>query len=128
MEVGDTSGQHLNASNRQMQALTTNIQKLARQIDADCREMQELTRQNQELIALLRSRREIQIPNPGLGQNDGEGPRNEEEGNQNQDQHDEGNTVNQNRVPHLSQVAESTRSATDVRAARLEEKLKEMRE
>ena len=111
-----------------MQALTANIQKLARQIDADCREMQELTRQNQELIALLRSRREIQISNPGQGQNDGEGPRNEEERNQNQDQHDEGNTANQNRVPYLSQVAESTRSATDVRAARLEEKLKEMRE
>jgi hypothetical protein len=128
MEVGDTSGQHLNASDRQMQAVTANIQELARQIVADRREMQKLTRQNQELIALLHLRGEIQIPNPGQGQNDGEDPRNEEEGNQNQDQHDEGNTANQNRVPHLSQVAESTRYVVDVRAARLEEKLKEMRE
>jgi hypothetical protein len=62
MEVRDTSGQHLNASDRQMQALTTNIQELARQSAADRRVMQELTRQNQELIALFRSRGEI--PNP----------------------------------------------------------------
>ena len=55
-----------------MQALTANIQELAWQSATDCREMQELTRQNQELIALLRSRGEIQIPNPGQGQNDGE--------------------------------------------------------
>jgi hypothetical protein len=67
MEAGDTSGQHMNASDRQLQALTANIQELARQSAVDCREMQELTRQNQELIALLRSRGEIQIPNPGQG-------------------------------------------------------------
>ncbi len=83
MEAGDTSGQHLNASDRQMQALTANIQELARQSAADCREMQELTRQNQELIAFLRLRGEVQIPIPD--QNSGEGPRNEEGGNQNQD-------------------------------------------
>ena len=65
MEVGDTSGQHMNASNRQNQALTANIQELARQSAADRREIQELTRQNQELIALLCSKGEIQIPNPG---------------------------------------------------------------
>ena len=53
MEVGDTNGQHMNASNRQNQALTANIQELARQSAVDRREMQELTRQNQELIALL---------------------------------------------------------------------------
>ena len=46
MEVADTSDQHLNASDRQMQALTANIQQLARQSAADRREMQELTRQN----------------------------------------------------------------------------------
>jgi hypothetical protein len=45
--------------------------------------MQELTRQNQERIAILRSQGEVQIPNPG--QNDGGNPRNEEGGNQNQD-------------------------------------------
>ena len=92
MEAGDTSGRHLNASDRQMQALTINIQELARQSAADRREMQELTRQNQELIALLRSRGEI--PNPGQGQNGGEGPRNEEGGNQNQDQNDERSSAN----------------------------------
>jgi hypothetical protein len=111
-----------------MQALTTNIQELARQSVADRREMQELTRQNQELIAFLRSRGEIQITNPGQGQNGGEGPHNEEVGNQNQDQCDEGSSANQNQVPHPSQVVEPTRSAVDARAARLEEKLKEMRE
>ncbi len=58
MEVGDTSGQHLNALDRQMQDFTTNIQELARQSAADRREMQELTKQNQELIALLRWRGE----------------------------------------------------------------------
>uniref|UniRef100_A0A2N9H9A5 Uncharacterized protein n=1 Tax=Fagus sylvatica TaxID=28930 RepID=A0A2N9H9A5_FAGSY len=83
MEAGDTSGQHLNALDRQMQDLTANIQELARQSAADRREMQELTRQNQELITLLRSKGEIQIPIPG--QNGGEGPYNEEGGNQNQD-------------------------------------------
>jgi hypothetical protein len=37
--------------------------------------MQELAKQNQELMALLRSRGEI--PNPGQGLNGGEVPRNE---------------------------------------------------
>ena len=92
MEGGDTSDQHLNASDRQIQALTTNIQELARQSAADRQEMQKLTRQNQELIALLQPRGEVQIPNPG--QNGGENPRNEEEGNQNQDQNDEGSSAN----------------------------------
>jgi hypothetical protein len=88
--------------------------------------MQELTRQNQELIALLRSRGEVQIPHPD--QNGREGPRNEERGNQNRDQNDEGSFANQNRVPCLSQIVEPTRSATDARAAKLEEELKEMKE
>ena len=88
--------------------------------------MQELTKQNQELIAFLRSRGDIQIPIPNP--NDGGGPHNEEGGNQNQDQNDEGSSANQNRMPHSSQVAEPTRSAADARATRLEEKLKEMRE
>ena len=88
--------------------------------------MQELTRQNQELIALLRSRGETQIPIPG--QNGGEGPRNEEGGNQNQDQNDEGSSTNQNRQPWPSQVIEPTKSAADVKATRLEEELKEMKE
>ena len=126
MEVGDTSGQHLNASDRQMQALIANIQELARQSAADCKEMQGLTRQNHELIAFLRSRGNIQIPIPD--QNGGEGPRNKEGGNQNQDQNDEGSSANQNRMPCLSHVAEPTRSAKDARAARLEEELKKMRE
>ena len=126
MEVGDTSGQHLNALDRQMQDLTANIQELARQSAADRREMQELTRQNQELIALLRSRGETQIPIPG--QNGGEGPRNEEGGNQNQDQNDEGSSTNQNRQPWPSQVIEPTKSAADVKATRLQEELKEMKE
>ena len=65
MEAGDTSDQHMNASDRQMQALTANIQELARQSAVDRREMQKLTQQNQELIALLRLRGEVQIPNPG---------------------------------------------------------------
>ena len=76
MEAGDTSGQHLSASERQMQALTANVQELARQSAADRREIQELTKQNQELISLLCSRGEI--PNPSLGRNGGDGPRNEE--------------------------------------------------
>ena len=88
--------------------------------------MQELTRQNQELIALLRPRGEVQIPNPG--QNGKETPWNEEEGNQNQDQNDEGSLANQNRQPQPSQVIEPTKFATDVKAARLEEELKEMKE
>ena len=46
MEIGDTSGQQLNASDRQMRALTANIQELTQQSVTDCREMQELTRQN----------------------------------------------------------------------------------
>uniref|UniRef100_A0A2N9H3X0 Reverse transcriptase/retrotransposon-derived protein RNase H-like domain-containing protein n=1 Tax=Fagus sylvatica TaxID=28930 RepID=A0A2N9H3X0_FAGSY len=45
----------MNASNRQLQALTANIQELARQSAANRKEMQELTRQNQELIALLQT-------------------------------------------------------------------------
>ena len=57
-----------------MQALTANIQELARQSAADRREMQELAKQNQELMALLRSRGEI--PSPGQGQNGEEIPRN----------------------------------------------------
>uniref|UniRef100_A0A2N9J155 Uncharacterized protein n=1 Tax=Fagus sylvatica TaxID=28930 RepID=A0A2N9J155_FAGSY len=109
-----------------MQALTANVQELARQSAADRREIQELTKQNQELIALLRSRGEI--PNPGQGQNGGEGLRNEEGRNQNQDQNNEGSSANQNRVPYPSQVADPTRSTTDARAAKLEEELKEMME
>jgi hypothetical protein len=88
--------------------------------------MQELTRQNQELIALIRSRGEVQIPN--LGQNDGGNPRNEEGGNQNQDQNDERSSANQNRYARLSQVVKPTRSTADVGAAKLEEELKEMKE
>ncbi len=76
MEAGDTSGQHLSASKRQMQALTANVQELARQSAADRREIQELTKQNQELISLLHSRGEI--PDPGQGWNRGDGPHHEE--------------------------------------------------
>ena len=83
MEAGDTSGQHLSASERQMQALTANVQELARQSAADRREIHELTKQNQELISLLRSKGEI--PNPGQGRNGGDDPRNEEGRNQYQD-------------------------------------------
>jgi hypothetical protein len=83
MEAGDTSAQHLSASERQMQAVTANVQELARQSPADRREIQELTKQNQELIALLHLRGEI--PNLSQGQNGGEGRRNEEERYQNQD-------------------------------------------
>uniref|UniRef100_A0A2N9IVR3 Retrotransposon gag domain-containing protein n=1 Tax=Fagus sylvatica TaxID=28930 RepID=A0A2N9IVR3_FAGSY len=97
MKAGDTSGQHLNVSDRQMQALTANIQE-----------------------------GEVQIPIPD--QNGGEGPHNEEGGNQNRDQNDEGSSANQNRVPCPSQVAEPTRSTADARVAKLEEELKEMRE
>ena len=71
----------LECLNRQMHALTANIQDLARQSAADRREMQELTRQNQEIIALLCSKGEIWISNPGQGQNGGERPHNEEGGN-----------------------------------------------
>jgi hypothetical protein len=81
MEAGDNSAQPLNASERQMQALTANIQELVRQSAADRREMQELAKQNQELMALLRSRGEI--PSPGQGQNGKEIPRNETGRNQN---------------------------------------------
>ena len=88
--------------------------------------MQELAKQNQELMALLRSRGEI--PSPGQGQNAEEIPRNETGRNQNQNQNDEGSSANQNREPHQSQVAGPTRSAADARAAKLEEELKEMRE
>uniref|UniRef100_A0A2N9FRY1 Retrotransposon gag domain-containing protein n=1 Tax=Fagus sylvatica TaxID=28930 RepID=A0A2N9FRY1_FAGSY len=119
MEAGDTSTQPLSASERQMQALTANIQELARQSAADRREMQELAKQNQELMALLWLRGEI--PSPGQGQNGNEAGRN-----QNQD--DEGSSANQNRVPHPSQVADPTRSAANARAAKLEEELKEMKE
>ena len=123
MEAGNTSDHHLNASDRQMQALTANIQELAWQSAAVRQEMQE---QNQEHMALLHSRGEVQILNPG--QNGEEGPYNEEGGNQNRGQNDEGSSINQNRVPHPSQVAKPTRSTTDTRAAKLEEELKEMKE
>ena len=128
MEAGDTSGQHMNALDRQLQALTTNIQELARQSAADSREMQELTRQNQELIALLRSRGEIQIPNLGQGQNGGEGPRNEE-GGEPESWSKWWKELRQSELdtPH-KQVAEPTRSVMDASAVRLEEELKEMRE
>uniref|UniRef100_A0A2N9FAH3 Uncharacterized protein n=1 Tax=Fagus sylvatica TaxID=28930 RepID=A0A2N9FAH3_FAGSY len=132
MEAGDNSAPPLSASERQLQALTANIQELARQSAADRREMQELARQNQELMALLRSRGEI--PSPGQGQNGEEIPRNETGRNQNQNhnQNDEGSSANQNREshthPHPSQVADPAKSAADARAAKLEEELKEMRE
>uniref|UniRef100_A0A2N9GP36 RNase H type-1 domain-containing protein n=1 Tax=Fagus sylvatica TaxID=28930 RepID=A0A2N9GP36_FAGSY len=126
MEAGDNSAQPLSALERQLQALTANIQELARQSAADRREMQELAKQNQELMALLRSRGEI--PSPGQGQNAEEIPCNETGRNQNQNQNDEGSSANQNREPHPSQVADPTRSAADARAAKLEEELKEMRE
>uniref|UniRef100_A0A2N9H452 Uncharacterized protein n=1 Tax=Fagus sylvatica TaxID=28930 RepID=A0A2N9H452_FAGSY len=130
MEAGDNSAPPLSASERQLQALTANIQELARQSAADRREMQELARQNQELMALLRSRGEI--PSPGQGQNGEEIPRNETGRNQNHNQNDEGSSANQNREPHPhphpSQVADPAKSAADARAAKLEEELKEMRE
>uniref|UniRef100_A0A2N9IQC0 Uncharacterized protein n=1 Tax=Fagus sylvatica TaxID=28930 RepID=A0A2N9IQC0_FAGSY len=132
MEAGDNSAPPLSASERQLQALTANIQELARQSAADRREMQELAKQNQELMALLRSRGEI--PSPGQGQNGEEIPHNETGRNQNQNhnQNDEGSSANQNREPHPpphpSQVADPARSTADARAAKLEEELKEMRE
>ena len=126
MEAGDTSAQHLSATERQMQALTANVQELARQSAADRREIQELTKQNQELLALLRSRGEI--PNPNQGQSGGNGLRNERGRNQLQDQNDEGNSANQNLEPPPSQVADPTKSAADARATKLKEELKEMRE
>uniref|UniRef100_A0A2N9FW18 Uncharacterized protein n=1 Tax=Fagus sylvatica TaxID=28930 RepID=A0A2N9FW18_FAGSY len=132
MEAGDNSAPPLSASERQLQALTANIQELARQSAADRREMQELAKQNQELMALLRSRGEI--PSPGQGQNGEEIPHHETGRNQNQNhnQNDEGSSANQNREPHPpphpSQVADPAKSAADVRAAKLEEELKEMRE
>uniref|UniRef100_A0A2N9ICH8 Uncharacterized protein n=1 Tax=Fagus sylvatica TaxID=28930 RepID=A0A2N9ICH8_FAGSY len=128
MEAGDNSAPPLSASERQLQALTANIQELARQSAADRREMQELAKQNQELMALLRSRGEI--PSPGQGQNGEEIPRNETGRNQNQNhnQNDEGSSANQNREPHPpphpSQVADPARSTADARAAKLEEELK----
>ncbi len=94
MEAGDNSAQPLSASERQMQALTANIQELARQSATDRREIQELAKQNQELMALLRSRGEI--PSPGQGQNGEEIPRHETGRNQNQNQNDEGSSANQN--------------------------------
>uniref|UniRef100_A0A2N9F5Z7 Uncharacterized protein n=1 Tax=Fagus sylvatica TaxID=28930 RepID=A0A2N9F5Z7_FAGSY len=124
MEAGDNSAQPLSASERQLQALTANIQELVRQSAADRREMQELAKQNQELMTLLRSRGEI--PSPGQGQNAEEIPRNETRRNQNHN--DEGSSTNQNREPHPSQVADPTRSTADARAAKLKEELKEMRE
>ena len=95
MEAGNTSDQHLSASNRQLQALTANIQELARQNAFDRQEMQGLARQNQELITLLRLKKEVQIPNPS--QNDEGNLRHEERGNRNQSQDDEGSFTNQNR-------------------------------
>uniref|UniRef100_A0A2N9G648 Uncharacterized protein n=1 Tax=Fagus sylvatica TaxID=28930 RepID=A0A2N9G648_FAGSY len=62
MEARDNSAQPLSASERQLQALTANIQELVRQSAADRREMQELAKQNQELMTLLRSRGEIPSP------------------------------------------------------------------
>uniref|UniRef100_A0A2N9FQA3 Integrase catalytic domain-containing protein n=1 Tax=Fagus sylvatica TaxID=28930 RepID=A0A2N9FQA3_FAGSY len=59
--------------------------------------MQELAKQNQELMTLLRSRGEI--PSPGQDQNAEEIPRNETGRNQNQNQNDEGSSANQNREP-----------------------------
>ncbi len=126
MEAENTSDQHLSASDRQLQALTANIQELARQNAADRQEMQGLSRQNQELIALLRSREEVQIPNPS--QNDGGNLRHEEGGNQNQGQDDEESSANQNRQPRPTQAAEPIESAADIRATNLEEELKEMKE
>jgi hypothetical protein len=126
MEARDTSAQHLSASERQMQALTANVQELARRSTADCREIQELTKQNQKLLALLRLRGEIL--NPNQGQNGGHGLRNEGGKNQHHDQNDEGSSANQNREPPPSQAADPTRSAVDAKAAKLEKKLKEMRE
>uniref|UniRef100_A0A2N9HFP5 RNA-directed DNA polymerase n=1 Tax=Fagus sylvatica TaxID=28930 RepID=A0A2N9HFP5_FAGSY len=102
MEAGDNSAQPLSASERQLQALTANIQELVRQSAADRREMQELAKQNQELMALLREESEIRMTKEAL--------------------------PIQNREPHPSQVADPTRSAADARAAKLEEELKEMRE
>uniref|UniRef100_A0A2N9FQ85 Uncharacterized protein n=1 Tax=Fagus sylvatica TaxID=28930 RepID=A0A2N9FQ85_FAGSY len=121
MEAGDNSAPPLSASERQLQALTANIQELARQSAADRREMQELARQNQELMALLRSRGEI--PSPGQGQNGEEIPRNETGRNQSQNhnQNDEGSSANQNREPHPhphpSQVADPAKSAADARSS-----------
>ena len=63
MEARDTTNQNLSASERQMQALTANVQELVRQSAADRKEMKELAKQNQELMALLWSRGEI--PRPG---------------------------------------------------------------
>uniref|UniRef100_A0A2N9FYM4 RNA-directed DNA polymerase n=1 Tax=Fagus sylvatica TaxID=28930 RepID=A0A2N9FYM4_FAGSY len=122
MEAGDNSAPPLSASERQLQALTANIQELARQSAADRREMQELAKQNQELMALLRSRGEI--PSPGQGQNGEEIPHNETGRNQNQNhnQNDEGSSANQNREPHPpphpSQVADPAKSTADARAAK----------
>uniref|UniRef100_A0A2N9IAL2 Uncharacterized protein n=1 Tax=Fagus sylvatica TaxID=28930 RepID=A0A2N9IAL2_FAGSY len=64
MEAEDNSAQPLSASERQLQALTANIQELARQSAADRREMQELAKQNQELMALLRSANQNREPHP----------------------------------------------------------------
>uniref|UniRef100_A0A2N9II83 Uncharacterized protein n=1 Tax=Fagus sylvatica TaxID=28930 RepID=A0A2N9II83_FAGSY len=109
MEAGDNSAPPLSASERQLQALTANIQELARQSAADRREMQELAKQNQELMALLRSRGEIPSPRTGPKRS----------ANQNREPHPH---------PHPSQVADPAKSAADARAAKLEEELKEMRE
>jgi hypothetical protein len=76
-------------------------------------------------MALLRSRGEI--PSPGQGQKGEEVPSNEEGRDQNQNQNDEGSSINQNRVPHPSQVADPTRSAADTKATKLGEELKEIR-
>uniref|UniRef100_A0A2N9HDB7 Uncharacterized protein n=1 Tax=Fagus sylvatica TaxID=28930 RepID=A0A2N9HDB7_FAGSY len=102
MEAGDNSAQPLSASERQLQALTANIQELARQSAADRREMQELAKQNQELMALLRSRGEIPSPGPGPKWRRNSSQRNRKES--------------------------ESESAADARAAKLEEELKEMRE
>jgi hypothetical protein len=54
--------------------------------------VQELAKQNRELMALLRSRGEI--PNAGQDLNDNEVPRNKEGRDQNQNQNEEGSFAN----------------------------------
>uniref|UniRef100_A0A2N9ESE1 Uncharacterized protein n=1 Tax=Fagus sylvatica TaxID=28930 RepID=A0A2N9ESE1_FAGSY len=109
MEAGDNSAPPLSASERQLQALTANIQELARQSAADRREMQELAKQNQELMD----------PPPVKGRNSQPWTGPKRSANQNREPHP---------PPHPSQVADPARSTADARAAKLEEELKEMRE
>uniref|UniRef100_A0A2N9FWX9 Uncharacterized protein n=1 Tax=Fagus sylvatica TaxID=28930 RepID=A0A2N9FWX9_FAGSY len=106
MEAGDNSAPPLSASERQLQALTANIQELARQSAADRREMQELAKQNQELMALPSGQGE---KFPAL---------------------DRAKTVKRFLAMRQegTRVADPAKSAADARAAKLEEELKEMRE